>query len=149
MRTPFKFAGGLSVFLGNIGFITGDIEHVDYTTTHISSNDDYTSDYDNGLIKANYRAVTNYHAGAEIKIVDTFFLRGGYGIQGNPLKCGADTKMVTGGLGYRVGNYYFDAAYIHLKGSQNVMQYDIGTTTPSAAVNATNNNFFLTVGLRY
>jgi len=149
MRTPFKFAGGLSVFLGNIGFITGDIEHVDYTTIHISSNDNYTSDYDNGLIKANYRAVTNYHAGAEIKIVDTFFLRGGYGIQGNPLKDGADTKMVTGGLGYRVGNYYFDAAYVNLKGSQNVMQYDIGTTTPSAAVNATNNNFFLTVGLRY
>ncbi|HWZ35930.1 MAG TPA: hypothetical protein VNW51_07195, partial [Mucilaginibacter sp.] len=149
MRTPFKFAGGLSVFLGNIGFITADVEHVDYTTTHISSNDNYTSDYDNGLIKANYRAITSYHAGAEIKIVDALFLRGGYGVQGNPLKGGADTKMITGGLGYHIGNYYVDAAYVNLKGSQNVMQYDIGPTTPSAAVNATNNNFFVTLGLRY
>ncbi|MFD2871848.1 OmpP1/FadL family transporter [Mucilaginibacter ximonensis] len=149
MRTPFKFAGGLSVFLGNIGFITGDVERVDYTTTHISSNDTYTSDYDNGLIKANYRAITNYHAGAEIKVADTFFLRGGYGLQGNPLKGGADTKMITGGLGYRVGNYYVDAAYINVKGSQNVTQYDAGPATPAAAVSATNNNFFLTIGLRY
>lgn len=151
MRTPFKFAGGLSIFMGNIGFITGDVEYIDYTTTHISDSPDYdyTSSYDNDIIKKQYRSVVNAHAGAEIKIVDMIFLRGGYGIQGNPLKTGANTKMVTGGLGYHLGNYYIDAAYMNIKGSQNVMQYDIGPTTPSAAVNATNNNFFLTIGLKY
>ncbi|WP_214070741.1 hypothetical protein [Mucilaginibacter sp. dw_454] len=151
MRTPFKFAGGMSIFLGNIGFITGDIEYEDYTTTHISDNADanYTSSYDNGIIKANYQSAVNLHAGAEIKIVDAFFLRGGYGIQGNPLKGGASTKMVTGGLGYHLGNYYVDAAVMNIKGSQNVMQYDIGPTTPAAAVNAVNNNIFLTIGVKY
>ncbi|GAA4102759.1 hypothetical protein [Mucilaginibacter panaciglaebae] len=149
MRTPFKFAGGLSVFMGNVGFITGDVEYIDYTTTHISSNDEYTSDYDNGIIKKHYRAAVNAHAGAEIKIIDTFFLRGGYGIQGTSLKDGTNTRMLTGGLGYHLGNYYIDAAYMNLKGSQNVTQYDIGNNTPKAAVNASNNNFFLTIGLKY
>lgn len=149
MRTPFKFTGGLSVFMGNIGFITGDVEYVDYTTTHINSNDEYTSDYDNNIIKQKYRAAVNAHAGAEIKIVDMVFLRGGYGIQGTSLKGGANTKMVTGGLGFHLGNYYADVAYINVKGSQNVLQYDIGNTTPPAQVNATNNNIFLTLGLKY
>lgn len=149
MRTPFKFAGGLSVFMGNIGFITGDVEYVDYTTTHMSSNDEYTNTYDNDLIKKNYRSVVNMHGGIELKIVNTLFFRGGYGLQGNPLKGGTDTKMITGGLGYHLGNYYVDAAFVNIKGSQNVMQYDIGPTTPLAAVNATNNNVFLTIGLKY
>lgn len=151
MRTPFKFAGGMSVFLGNIGFITGDVEYMNYTTTHISNSPDYyyTSDYDNSIIKQRYRKVVNAHAGAEIKIADMIFLRGGYGIQGNPLKGQANTKTVTGGLGYHIGNYYIDAVFMNIKGSQNVMQYDIGPTTPAAVVNATNNNFFLTLGFKY
>ncbi|MCC8426168.1 OmpP1/FadL family transporter [Mucilaginibacter sp. UR6-11] len=150
MRTPFKAAGGVSVFLGQYGFITGDVEYIDYSSTHINSNDNYTNTYDNGLIKANYRSAINAHAGAELKLGSALALRGGYGIQGSPLKTnGTTTKMVTGGLGYRVGNYYADAAYVHLQGSQNIMQYDIGPTTPVAGINATNNNFFLTIGLRY
>jgi len=151
MRTPFKFAGGLSIFMGNIGFITGDVEYMDYTTTHINNSPDYdyTNGYDNEIIKANYRSVVNAHAGIELKIVDMLYFRGGYGLQRNPLKGGADTKMITGGLGYHIGNYYIDAACMNIKGSQNVMQYDIGAGTPAAVVNATNNNFFLTIGLKY
>lgn len=149
MRTPFKYAGGLSIFMGNVGFITGDVEYINYRTTHISSNDEYTSNYDNDIIKKNYRAAVNAHAGAEIKIANMLFFRGGYGIQGTPLKGGANTKLVTGGLGYHIGNYYIDAAWVNVKGSQNVMQYDIGPATPAAAVNATNNNLFLTIGYKY
>jgi hypothetical protein len=57
--------------------------------------------------------------------------------------------MLTGGLGYHLGNYYVDAAVMNIKGSQNVIQYDIGPSTPPAAVNSTNNNFFLTIGVKY
>jgi len=56
---------------------------------------------------------------------------------------------VTGGLGYRLGNYYIDATYVHLNGSQTILPYDIGDTTPYANANATNNNFFFTIGYRY
>ncbi len=150
MRTPFKTSGGLSIFMGNIGFITGDVEYIDYSTTHINSNDDYTNSYDNGIIKSTYKSAVNLRAGAEIKLTNSIALRGGYAIQGTPLKTGGtDTKIVTGGLGYRLGSYYVDATIMNIKGSQNVLPYNIGPTTPVANVNATNNNFFITFGYRY
>lgn len=150
MRTPFKASSGLSIFLGNIGFITGDVEYIDYSSTHINSNDDYTNTYDNGIIKSTYKSAVNLRGGAEIKVTNFIALRGGYAIQGTPLKTGGtDTKILTGGLGYRFGSYYVDAAFMNIKGTQNVLPYSIGPTTPVAGVNATNNNFFITVGYRY
>lgn len=150
MRTPFKAAGGISVFLNQYGFLTGDVEYIDYSTTHISTNEDYDNSYDNTFIKNNYKAAVNLHAGAEIKVTPNIALRGGYGIQGTPLKTnGTSTKTVSGGLGYRVGNYYVDAAYLHLTGSQNLTPYDVGALTPSAGLNTSNNNVFLTFGFRY
>jgi hypothetical protein len=150
MRTPYKASGGMSVFIGQYGFITGDVEYVDYSSTRLSSNDDYSNSYDNNIIKNTYRSVVNIHAGAELKIAQMFALRGGYSLQPSPLKTGGfDTKTLTGGLGCRVGNYSVDLAYMRIKGSQTVLPYDIGATTPSALVNQTNNNFFLTLGFRY
>jgi hypothetical protein len=150
MRTPFKAAGGLSLFINQFGFISGDVEYIDYSTTHISSNDDYDGTFDNSTIKANYRATVNAHVGAEIKLASAISLRGGYGIQGSPLKNnGSSTKTVSGGLGYRFGSYYVDATYLHLAGTQNITPYSIGALTPSATINNTNNNVFLTLGYRY
>src|SRR6187402_2731337 len=67
MRTPMKVAGGASVFLGQFGFLSGDVEYIDYSTTHISSNSDYDNSYDNGIIKSTYRATVNAHVGAEAR----------------------------------------------------------------------------------
>jgi hypothetical protein len=150
MRTPFKASGGLSIFLNQIGFITGDVEYIDYSTTHIESNDNYDGTFDNTYIKNNYRSAINAHAGAEIKLTSAFALRGGYGIQGAALKAnGSSTKTASAGLGYRFGDYYVDATYMHIAGSQTVTPYDIGALTPSANLAATNNNVFLTIGYRY
>lgn len=150
MRTPFKASGGLSVFLGKYGFITGDVEYIDYSTTRLSSNDDYDNTFDNNIIKNTYRSALNTHLGAEIKLTSAVALRGGYGIQGNALKNGGgQTNTVTGGLGYRFGSYYIDAAYMHINGSQTITPYTDGALTPSADVNSSSNNVFVTVGFRY
>jgi hypothetical protein len=77
-------------------------------------------------------------------------LRGGYGLLGSPLKTdGKNTTMATGGIGYRFGSYYFDAAYQRTSGSQIITPYLAGTVTPAANVNRTNNNMFLTLGMRF
>lgn len=150
MRTPFKAAGGLSLFINQFGFISGDVEYIDYSTTHISTNDDYDGTFDNNVIKTNYRATINTHVGAEIKLASAVSLRGGYGIQGSPLKTGGtSSKTVSGGLGYRFGSYYVDATYLHTTGSQNITPYTLDALTPSAVSNNTNNNVFLTLGYRY
>jgi hypothetical protein len=149
-HTPLKVAGGIAVFLGKVGFITGDVEYLDYSSTKISDADGYSSKDDNHDIKTSYRSTANIHAGAEFKI-DQLYLRGGYGIQGNPQRnYGSDLKTISGGLGYRFMNYYIDATYANVKGSQSIFPYTTGTaTTPQAIADKTYDNVFVTFGLRF
>lgn len=150
MRTPFKAAGGLSVFLGKAGFITGDVEYVNYSSTRLNNADGFNASYDNSIITNNYKGAVNLRTGAEIKIVPNFMLRGGYSLIGSPLKTGGkNTTMATGGLGYRFGTYFVDAAYQHASAYQNINPYLLGTNTPVANVTRTNDNFFLTLGMRF
>jgi len=150
MRTPFKAAGGLSVFLGKAGFITGDIEYINYSSTRINNNDSFDASYDNSVIRNTYKGAVNIRGGAEIKVASNFMLRGGYGLLGSPLKTdGKNTTIATGGLGYRFGTYFIDAAYQHVSGSQIINPYLLGNASPAANVTRTNDNLFLTLGLRF
>jgi hypothetical protein len=151
MRTPWKFAGGASIFIKSFGFITGDIEYVDYSSTHISSDANFDGTFDNSTIRSNYQSAVNYHLGAEARITGFFLLRGGYGIQGKARRDGndSDIKTVSGGMGLRFGQYYLDATYTHATGSQTVFPYEIGSASPSALLNKTLNNGFLTLGYRF
>jgi hypothetical protein len=151
LRTPLKLAGGAAVFIKNFGFITGDVEYVDYSSAHLSSNDSYDADYrDNGDIKGLYKSAINAHIGAEARVTSFFLLRGGYGIQGDARKDnGSDIKTASGGIGLRFGSYYVDATYAHSTGNQNVFPYDIGSTSPSAMLRNSNNNGYLTLGYRF
>ena len=150
-RTPFKASGGLAIFLGNFGFVTGDVEYVDYSSIHLDNADGYSSANDNHDIKTLYKSTANLHAGAEFKL-SQLYLRGGYGVQGNPLKTGGDDlKTISGGLGYRFLNYYVDATYANVKGTQSIYPYltDGTTTNPQAMANRTYDNIFLTFGVRF
>lgn len=151
LRTPLKLAGGAAVFIKHFGFITGDVEYVDYGSTHLSSNDSYDADFkDNPEIKSLFKSAINAHIGAEARVTSFFLLRGGYGIQGDAFKeNGSDIKTVSGGVGLRFGSYYVDATYAHSKGNQNVVPYNIGDTSPSAMLRNSNNNGYLTLGYRF
>jgi hypothetical protein len=151
MRTPLKVAGGLSYFINQFGFITGDVEYVDYTKTRLNSNSNYTNTFDNKAINNTYRSAVNAHVGAEARLTNNFLLRGGYGMQGSPLKQnGSATNTISGGLGFRFNNgYYIDATYSHVDGNQMLTPYTLATASPSASLNKTSNNVFLTIGFRY
>jgi hypothetical protein len=151
LRTPLKLAGGAAVFIKNFGFITGDVEYVDYSTAHLSSNPDYDADYrDNGDIKNLYKSAINAHVGAEARITSFFLLRGGYGIQGDARKDnGSDIKTTSGGIGLRFGAYYVDATYAHSTGTQTIFPYDLGNASPAAMLRNSNNNGYLTLGYRF
>ena len=148
LRTPMKLGAGLAYFIGKYGFITGDIDYLDYSSARLNFDGD---NGDNSDIRTGYRSVVNTRFGAEARVVDNFFLRGGYGIQGSPLKSGgADVKTASGGIGYRFQNYFLDATYTNVKGgSQIVRPYDIGATTPTANLDRSYNNVFLTFGVRF
>lgn len=149
LRTPLKVSGGAAVFLGHYGFITADIDYLDYGSTHLSSGD-YDPGNDNYDIKTYYKSTVNARFGAEARVTSNFFLRGGYGLQGSPLKQdGSDTKTASGGLGFRFGSYYIDATYTHVTGNSINIPYDLGVDSPIASLKNQYNNVFLTLGMRF
>ncbi len=159
LRTPLKVAGGLAVFIQQYGFITGDVEYVDYKSTHFTSND-YDVSNDNADIKDFYRSTVNAHVGAEARLTPAFYLRGGYGIQGSPQKNLETTfKTASGGLGYRFGDYYIDATYSHSNGTIYTQPYllsasylnssGVSLSNPYIDLKRTYNNVFLTLGARF
>ena len=92
----------------------------------------------------------NAHIGAEARVTPNFFLRGGYGMQGNPMvNNGGQINTVSGGLGYRNSEFYIDATYSHINGSQTVFPYELDSDSPAALLNKTNNNVYLTIGFRF
>jgi hypothetical protein len=58
-------------------------------------------------------------------------------------------KQPAAGIGLRFGSYYVDATYTHSTRQQTIFPYDIGADSPSALLNRTNNNGYLTLGYRF
>ncbi len=153
LRTPMKVSGGIAVFAGKYGFISGDVEYMDYKGMSITGNYDpsvYDKSSDNRDLSTLYQSTVNARIGAEAKL-DDFFLRAGYNYQGNPqVGIGSPIKTSSAGLGYRFGKYYVDATYQYVDHTTTLYPYELtSATSPGASVHNTYNNVFLTLGFRY
>ena len=153
LRTPMKVSGGVAVFVGKYGFISGDVEYVDYKGMHLSS-DDYDNSQDNTDLSTLYKSTVNARVGAEAKLED-FFIRGGFNYQGNPqVGIGSPIKTTSAGLGYRFGKYYVDATYQYITRNTTIYPYQFDpiystAVSPAANLKNTYNNAFLTLGMRF
>ncbi len=156
LRTPLKLSGGLGIFFGSAGFISADVDMIDYSTIQFrgTNNLDLQTITDNNQdVFAAYKKTYNYRLGAEFRI-DQIALRGGYGIQGNPHKNLPDashtTKTYSAGIGYRVKNYYADLCYQQLTSSASLKPYTLADgSAPTALIDAKKTNIFLTFGIRF
>ena len=155
IRTPYKGSVGASVVIGNFGLITADVDYVDYSTIKFSNAENYyepTTILNNNLdVKDFYTDAINYRVGGEVKF-DQLTLRAGYGVNGTPYKVdeGNETKFYSGGLGYRMGQYYLDLAYQRVETNNTFSPYFLNDRTePVADVKLSRNNVFLTFGVRF
>lgn len=157
LRTPMKISGGLGFFFNNQGFISGDIDYIDYSTINFSStNPSDANDIakNNRDVLDNYQSAVNVRVGAEYKLDKSLMLRAGYGIQGSPYKNSTntafDTQTYSGGLGYRINNLYIDLAYQNASHDTKIMPYVLKNGTgPAASLSNTRHNVFLTIGSRF
>lgn len=155
LRTPLKGSLGASYVVGNSAILSADIDYIDYASAKIS--DPYSYDHqlvnsNNAEIKARYQEAVNIRLGAEIKLNPNFALRGGYAFHGSPYKNQDDlsTKIYTGGLGYRINDYYIDVAYQRMERDSNFSPYTLENgTTPTAQLNNVKNNVMLSIGVRF
>ncbi|WP_316798515.1 hypothetical protein [Pedobacter frigidisoli] len=157
LRTPLKASAGLSYVIAGTALISADVDYIDYASMRFSSDngsDPATINSSNTFIKNSYKEAVNYRVGAEIKVSPEVSVRGGYGVNGNGVKGGDNSfyqgQYFTGGIGYRVDNYYFDLAYQNYKTNFSSAPYELNDySEPVADVNSKRNNVFLTFGVRF
>lgn len=116
LKTPFKIGGGATIFLGKHGFISADVDWVDYSIARINSTD-FNEGPDNQVIQDLYSSTVNYRLGGEAKI-ERFRIRAGYGYVGDPyLNSSLDqsTKLLSGGLGFKFDSFNLDFSLVNQK----------------------------------
>jgi long-subunit fatty acid transport protein len=107
-----------------LGFISADIEWVNYAGTRFSSNDfdqEIAGYYDdlNNTMKATYKNNFNIRLGSEIKLTSNWMARAGTAYYGSPYKnefadengtilVSPSRMIVSGGIGYRTNKYFWD-----------------------------------------
>ena len=156
LRTPLKGSIGASYVVAGKALISADIDFVDYSSMRFSTDqglEPATIMDENNIVRSNYKSATNYRVGAEYKVNPLFSLRAGYGLNGSAIKGYTDyfaSNYYTGGLGYRVDNYYFDLTYQRVETNTDLAPYELSNfTEPVANIKTARNNVFLTFGVRF
>lgn len=125
--TPMKFSTGVAFFLGKYGFVTGDVEFINYNKAKYDSNTPGVSFRpENDDIDYYYTNVVNYRVGAEFRY-NIFRLRGGYGVQANPYKESFDVERkittISTGAGVRFEKFFVDVAWLLNKSDTSYSPY--------------------------
>jgi hypothetical protein len=164
-HSPSKAAFGVAYVLNGVddvkmqkGFITADIEYINYASSGFSSidNNTTTNDYFNNLnntIKSQYKKALNYRIGGELKF-NTIMVRAGVGIYGNPYSSVIPDKgsrmTISGGLGYRNKGYFVDLTYVHQISKDNYYPYRLADNVYQPAnFRGTYGNLLLTLGVKF
>ena len=116
LLTPWRANFGIAAFISKRGFISADLEYVNYSQAKFSDPDpNFSFAGDNTSIQNLYTSALNLRLGGEIR-VDKLRFRAGLAYYGDPFDNPEDnidrSKMIyTLGGGVRHKNYYFDLGF--------------------------------------
>lgn len=153
IRTPAKINAGVAFFIGKNGFITADIEHLNYSNSHVSSVD-FTADSDNRTIENIYQSVTNIRLGGEYRY-NIFRFRAGYASIGDPTNDSLDgidrsRTVVSGGVGLNMGKYFLDFSYSQTSFDDSFTSYSfVDGSGPTANIENKLTNARISLGLNF
>lgn len=129
--------------------------------------------YQNQDIKAYYKAVNKIRLGVEYRVIPALALRAGYSYVSSPVTVNlknntADiyfdgtrpqydvqnaTNYITCGLGYRIGSFYIDAAYVYKHQTAQYHPYapsnDAEMPSPEATLSLNNHQVVLSAGFKF
>lgn len=126
LNTPMRFSGGATFFLGKNGFITADVDYLNYGLARLNSRD-FNPNADNQEIRRLYGQTINYRVGGEYRI-DIFRVRAGYGLYGDPFRNSTfsrSTQQLSGGVGVRFEKFYIDVALSSMRFDQLYNPYSV------------------------
>ena len=127
LNTPLKLGGGATFFVGKNGFISADVDWVDYSAGRISSND-FEESPDNQVINDIYTSTINYRMGGEARI-NMMRLRAGYAYFGDPYSdpSGFDqsSQQFSGGIGVKINSFSIDLAVVNQQYNSMYRSYQV------------------------
>lgn len=153
LTTPLKFSTGVTL-ISKFGFITGDIEMVNYGDAKYKADTGGISfGGDNEDIKGSYSSVINYRIGAEYRY-NIFRARAGYRYMADPYQDndGIDRsiKTISGGIGVRKDKFFIDMAVIYSNSEDRRTPYVApDLPTPVASLENKFTTYMLTVGFTF
>ncbi|MFT6882366.1 MAG: hypothetical protein ACI83W_000375 [Marinoscillum sp.] len=152
MRTPGRLNLGATAFLGKLGFITGDVEFVDFGSAQLKSSD-FTVFADNQSIMNLYTRAINYRLGAEFRY-DNFRFRGGYAYFSDPYRNNdnfdGSRQNLSIGAGFRTRDYFVDLAVVNMKRFDAYSPYNLNDgSQPLADITNRSTNISATVGFNF
>ncbi len=153
LRTPGKASLGVT-FINKRGFISGDVEFINYGKAKYSSQFDGESyEPENDAIQQEYRNAVNYRIGAEFRH-NMYRVRLGYNHQGNPYNTNTGTNIalntLSGGAGLRFAKFFIDMAIVHAVGETLRVPYNAGNLpSPKVAIDYQSTHYMLTLGLPF
>lgn len=137
-----------------MGFVTADLEYVDYRGANFkaSDNDEFTKQYFHALnntIDEIYKPAVNARLGGELKL-NTWMIRLGGSFYGNPYENeSSNLYKITGGAGYRGNGIYADVSYSYSLRNANDFPYRLADKPNVPARYANNMNVVaVTVGFK-
>jgi hypothetical protein len=143
IRNPTKFIGSLGLVFGMRGSLNVDVEYLNYQNAYLTATSDesypsYDYKYENDVAEALFQRAINLRIGGEIVVLTSFYVRAGYGYYGNAFKSGSEInpdQLISGGLGYKRGNYNFDIAFKRQFSNYNYYSFSRGVTELDASRN--------------
>lgn len=133
--SPMRYGLQAAYIAGKKGFISAEIEGVDYSTMSLMADDFDFVDVNQGIANK-YQNAVNLKLGGEYAI-NEFRLRAGYAQMGVPFAQASDfsRRYVTGGLGIQENSWAFDLAVIKTFGSEEYVPYS-GSSFTAPTVNS-------------
>lgn len=151
LKTPTRANLGLSL-LSKFGFISADLEFINYTkTTYTSDIQGFNYDFENTEIRNLYTNTINYRVGAEFRY-EKLRLRGGYNRLSDPFLNSKDRSIETlsAGIGARFSSMYIDFAYItSFENAQRTPYRVENLPTPRASLRNVTQNYMFTIGFPF
>lgn len=161
LSTPWRFVASGGAIVPNFGFVSADVEWVNYGKSRYSFDTDLYSFYEgyaeivNADIAANYASAINARLGAEYRYKN-LRVRAGYAYYGSPFDTDIDTEggvqqNLSFGLGIRPESVYLDFAVVRNMSSELYVPYRTGNSPNVQEINndISNTRIVVTGGFKF
>lgn len=152
LRTPWRLIGSFGVVIGKSGFVSAEVESVNYGKNSFSFDSFVDEEREaNDGIKANLESALNIRLGGEFSY-NIFRFRAGLNLLQSPLVGDNTTNnSISAGAGIRQKNFFADLAYKRFNVQETYVPYLLSDASLQQMVNNDigTNQFVLTLGFKF